>query len=131
MPAPRPSKAAEGGGVQGASPPLLGPTQVWSPTAEARAGRQTPGRIRFPLSSSASSERRPFFLTRPAVHSVCCSAWSCGGSRACRGDWGEGGGVWGGEGWAITGVEERNGAQTGRAEGELGVAPGSSAMGRL
>lgn len=42
-----------------------------------------------------------------------------------------GGGDWGGEGWLATGVEVRKGTVEARAEGELGVVPGGSLMGRL
>lgn len=42
-----------------------------------------------------------------------------------------GGGDWGGDGWPATGVEVRSGPVGAPAEGELGAAPGGSAMGRL
>lgn len=42
-----------------------------------------------------------------------------------------GGGDWGGDGWLVMGVEVRKGTVEAMAEGELGMAPGGSLMGRL
>lgn len=126
----RASPEAEPGsrGVRGASQPAVAqPHRSLEPNGGGEGGPRG-AKVDRPVLCVATEA----FLPGPAwVHSVCCSAWSCGGSRDWRGDWGEGGGVWGGEGWAMTGVEERKGVLTGRAEGELGVAPGGSTMGRL